>query len=84
MEKYCGQLSREDLIRELGSDNLIIEPRDKNAANEPKIKTASFDISPSCLIMSVKRGSFMRIYSSISQYKSGLITLSERFQLIRI
>lgn len=71
MKQNCGQLSRVDLINELNKGKLIIEPRNKCAEKEPKIKAASFDISPSCLIMSVKRGSFMRIYSSVSRCEKG-------------
>ena len=71
MEQNHGQLSREDIIRELNDNALIIEPREKDASKESKIKAASFDISPSFLIMSVKTGSFMRIYSSISRCAKG-------------
>lgn len=71
MRENYGQLSREDIIRELDNQKLIIEPRNKSAEKEPQIKTASFDISPSCLIMSVKTGSFMRIHSSISRCAKG-------------
>lgn len=68
MEQFRGQLSREDIIRELEAEKLIVEPHDKE---DTKIKAASIDISPSCLIMSVKRGSFMRIYSSITRCAKG-------------
>lgn len=61
-----GQLSREDIIAEMKAGNLIIAP----AAN-PNIKAASFDISPSCLIMSARTGNFMRIYSNISRCAKG-------------
>lgn len=71
MENKSGQLSMEDLVKELESGNLIIAPRKPDAKDELKIKAASFDISPSCLIMSVKKGSFMRIYSRISQCSEG-------------
>lgn len=71
MKHNCGQLSRADLINELNKGKLIIEPRNECAEKEPKIKTASFDISPSCLIMSVKRGSFMKIYSNVSRCEKG-------------
>lgn len=71
MSQKYGQLSREDIITELESGKLVISPRAEHAKDEPNIKTASFDISPSCLIMSVKRGSFMRIYSCMSQCKKG-------------
>lgn len=64
--KNGGQLSREDIIREQDTSNLVIEPRD-----DSKVKAASFDISPSCLVMSVKSGSFMRIHSSISRCEKG-------------
>lgn len=71
MEQKSGQLGREDLINELDSGELIIKPIKSNVKDETKIKSASFDISPSCLIMSVKKGSFMRIYSRISQCPKG-------------
>ena len=69
-QKY-GQLSREDIIKELKDGKLVIEPRLDDPEDDTNIKTASFDISPSCLIMSVKRGSFMRIYSRISHCAKG-------------
>ncbi len=67
-----GQLSKEDIIRELNVDKaivdrLIIEPREGSWEDDSRIKEASFDISPSCLIMSVKRGNFLRIYSKVSR-----------------
>lgn len=71
MEQKSGQLSRDDLIEELESGELIIKPIKPNVKDETKIKSASFDISPSCLIMSVKKGSFMRIYSRISRCPEG-------------
>lgn len=64
--KKCGQLSREDIYQELKTHKLVIEPCD-----EKRIKPASFDISPSCLVMSVKTGSFMRVYSNISRCEKG-------------
>lgn len=71
MIQQYGQLSREDIIRELEKHTLVISPRMDPAKDDPNIKTASFDISPSCLIMSVKRGSFMRIYSRMSHCTKG-------------
>ena len=71
MEQKYGQLSREDIIEELEAEDLVIEPRMQDPREDHKIKTASFDISPSCLIMSVKRGSFMRIYSRMSHCAKG-------------
>lgn len=61
-----GQLSKKDIIREQDAHTLVIEPRD-----DAKVKAASFDISPSCLVMSVRSGSFMRIHSSISRCEKG-------------
>lgn len=66
-----GQLSQQDIIREMDAGKLIITPLEKTEGNFYNIKGASFDISPSCLIMSVKRGRFLRIYSNISQCKKG-------------
>lgn len=66
-----GQLSRDDIIREINAGNLVVEPQNGRPEDNPNIKAASFDITPSCLIMSVKTGSFMRIYSTISQCKKG-------------
>lgn len=71
MEQFRGQLSREDMTREIIAKKLVIKPQSQDITNDPKIKAASVDISPSCLIMSVKRGSFMRIYSSISRCAKG-------------
>lgn len=71
VEKKCGQLSREDIVRELNVGTLVIAPRTDGAAKDHNIKAASLDISPSCLIMSVKTGNFMRIYSSISRCEKG-------------
>lgn len=71
ISKKNGQLSREDIIRELKAGTLIIEPGTDLVENNHNIKTASFDISPSCVIMSVKRGSFMRIYSCMSYCAKG-------------
>lgn len=65
--KNCGgSLSREDIIREIKAKRLVIQP-----SNDSKIKAASFDISPSCLVMSVRSGSFMRIHSNISRCEKG-------------
>lgn len=64
--KNSGQLNRKDIFRELNTRKLIITPYDKK-----RIKPASFDISPSCLVMSVKTGSFMRVYSNISRCEKG-------------
>ena len=61
-----GQLSQQDIIREMDAGKLIITPLEKTEGNFYNIKGASFDISPSCLIMSVKRGRFLRIYSNIN------------------
>ncbi len=69
--KHSGQLSHDDIIRELESGNLIIKPLRKENGDYQDIKSASFDISPSCLIMSVKQGRFVRIYSSMSRCKNG-------------
>lgn len=69
-ERY-GQLSKEDIIRELNTGTLTIEPRTTWREKSSNIKTASFDISPSCLIMSVKTGNFMRIYSNVSRCEKG-------------
>ena len=66
IKKKTGQLSREDIIREIRTKKLIIAP----AANS-NIKAASFDISPSCLIMSARTGNFMRIYSNVSRCAKG-------------
>lgn len=66
-----GQLSQQDIIREMNAGKLIITPLAKTDGNFHNIKGASFDISPSCLIMSVKRGRFLKIYSDISQCKKG-------------
>lgn len=71
MEQFRGQLSGEDIIREIGAEKLIVEPHAQEIKNDAKIKAASIDISPSCIIMSVKRGSFMRIYSSITRCAKG-------------
>lgn len=65
-KKYNGQLSRKDIDREIKAKNLIITPLEST-----KIKAASFDISPSCLVMSVRSGSFMRIHSNISRCEKG-------------
>lgn len=70
-EKKFGQLSREDIIRELNAKSLIIAPRRDKENENHNIKAASVDISPSCLIMSVRTGHFMRIYSCISQCEKG-------------
>lgn len=71
-EKF-GQLSNADIIYELKKQNVIITPLYSKTGDhsQGKIKGASFDISPSCLIMSVKRGRFVRIYSDISFCKKG-------------
>lgn len=66
VHRNCGQLSKEDIIREQDTHKLVIEPRD-----DSKVNAASFDISPSCLVMSVRSGSFMRIHSSISRCEKG-------------
>lgn len=71
MKQRYGQLSREDILRELDANELVIKPLLENPRDDQNIKTASFDISPSCLIMSVKRGSFMRIHSSMSHCAKG-------------
>lgn len=71
LEQKYGQLSREDIIKELKDKKLMIEPRIGDPKDDLNIKTASFDISPSCLIMSVNRGSFMRIYSRMSHCAKG-------------
>lgn len=66
VKKKTGQLSREDIIKEMRIGSLIIVP-----ATHQNIKAASFDISPSCLIMSARTGNFMRIYSNISRCAKG-------------
>ncbi len=66
-----GQLSREDIIKEIKAGDLIIAPATNPVEANPNIKAASFDISPSCLIMSVKTGNFMRIYSNVSRCAKG-------------
>lgn len=66
-----GQLSQQDIIREMKNEKLVITPLRKENDIYHNIKSASFDISPSCLIMSVNRGRFLKIYSSISQCKKG-------------
>lgn len=74
MEKFwrkTGQLSREDIIKEMKAGSLIIAPTADPIDANPNIKAASFDISPSCLIMSIKTGNFMRIYSNISRCAKG-------------
>lgn len=69
--KNQGQLSHDDILKELKKGTLIIEPLYKDNNDYTNIKSASFDISPSCLIMSVKRGRFVKIYSSISRCEKG-------------
>lgn len=69
--RKVGQLSREDIVREINANNLIIEPHINPKYKESSIKAASLDITPSCLIMSVKTGKFMKIYSSISRCAKG-------------
>jgi len=66
-----GQLSRVDIIKEMNAGNLIIAPAANPVSANPNIKAASFDVSPSCLIMSVKTGNFMRIYSNVSRCAKG-------------
>ena len=67
----AGQLSREDIIREMKANNLVIEPHINPNDKDSSIKAASLDITPSCLIMSVKTGKFMKIYTSISRCAKG-------------
>lgn len=69
--EYNGQLSKADIIREIKNKTLIIQPLIEKDGDYPNIKSASFDISPSCLIMSVKQGRFVRIYSSMSRCEKG-------------
>ena len=69
--KACGQLSQEDILRELKAETLIVTPGTNSVKANCNIKAASLDITPSCLIMSVKTGSFMRIYSRISRCEKG-------------
>lgn len=66
-----GQLSRADMIRELNAETMVIQPLAQPVKDSHNIKAASFDISPSCLIMSARTGNFMRIYSSISRCQKG-------------
>jgi len=66
IKKKTGQLSMEDIVEEMKTGALIIAP-----SADSNIKAASFDISPSCLIMSARTGNFMRIYSTVSRCAKG-------------
>lgn len=70
-EARFGHLSSTDIIEELDCGNLVITPLEKINGQYCNIKPASFDISPSCLIMSAKRGKFLKIYSSFIRCRKG-------------
>lgn len=63
---FCaGVLSFKDIQREIKNQNLKIYPlafKDEKLTGNIQIKSASIDITPSCLIMSVRTGRFLRIY----------------------
>lgn len=61
-----GVLSNVDVKREIDNNNLKIYPMpysNSEAAEKVQIKAASIDITPSCLIMSVRTGRLLKIYS---------------------
>lgn len=69
-KRKVGQLAWEDIIKEIRGGNLVIASNVDPEKNR-NIKAASFDISPSCLIMSATTGNFMRIYSNVSRCARG-------------
>lgn len=65
-EKCAGILSNVDIKREILEKNLCVFPEPYNDKDEltglVQIKSASLDITPSCLIMSVNTGCLLKIY----------------------
>ena len=60
-----GILSNEDIKREIAEKHLYIYPKpyiENSMTGDVQIKPASIDITPSCLIMSVRTGRFLKIY----------------------
>lgn len=63
-----GQLSNDDIMREYRRGSLVIEPNPKDNGN---LNAASLDITPSCVIMSVRKGRLEKIYSEPAQCPHG-------------